>query len=93
MPDRTSILDPERRILPTPPDSFWKYLAIGALGMIGGMFSGQYTPNRNIVTVDQLQQSTRTTDRKLDQIDTKLGNLEEQLNYLKGEAEAQRRTK
>ena len=36
-------------------NGIWRYIAIATLGICGGLLTGQYTPNRSLVTKDDLQ--------------------------------------
>ena len=42
------------------PKAFW-----GALALIVGLVMGQYSPNRNIVTTDQLDKSTQVLQTQI----------------------------
>lgn len=65
----------------------WKYLAIGAISLCGGMYEGQMEPNRNVVTQDQIAKF----DDHMASIDESLRDIREKFNYLKGEVEQQDR--
>lgn len=44
------------------PDAMWKYAAIGFASLCLGIIEGQFVPNRNIVTQDQLMALTVKID-------------------------------
>jgi hypothetical protein len=57
------------------------------LGAIGGLLTGSIVPNRNVVTVDQLEkilapinQTMRDQNRQLKDIDEKVSNLTGQID-------------
>lgn len=68
----------------------WKWIAICALGVIGGMLEGQFNPNRNVVTVDQLNSATGATASQIADINKKLDDVKTTVDYLKGRAEGSR---
>ena len=65
----------------------WQWIAIAALGIIGGMLEGQFQPNRNVVTVDQLNTATNATAGQIADINKKLDDVKTTVDYLKGRAE------
>lgn len=71
----------------TAPADVWKWIAIAALGVIGGMLEGQFIPNRNIVTTDQLAASEQATHAEIADINTKLDEVKQTVDYLKGRAD------
>lgn len=68
----------------------WKWIAICALGIIGGLLEGQFNPNRNVVTVDQLNSATSVTASQIADINKKLDDVKTTVDYLKGRAEGSR---
>lgn len=63
-------------------NNFWKYAAIVCFSALCGLLTGEYLPNRNIATKDDLAQFSRAqalTDQKIDllalQQSTLLGEL------------------
>ena len=44
------------------PDAMWKYAAIAFASLCLGIIEGQFVPNRNIVTQDQLMALTVKID-------------------------------
>jgi hypothetical protein len=67
----------------------WK-IAILAIGIIIGMLEGQFQPNRNIVTVDQLNSANAATAVQIEDINKKLDDVKTSVDYLKGRAEGSR---
>lgn len=78
---------------PETREEIWKYIAISALGIIGGMLTNQISPNRNIVTADQLESAAKSVQIKLDSLDTRMADLQDQVSYVKGQIEAEKRTR
>ena len=72
-----------------PWDDVWKWIAIGMTGAFFGLLLGQYTPNRNIVTTDQLNQHIATETQSFGSINEKLDTITDYVNQQKG-AEAAR---
>jgi len=66
----------------------WKWIAIAALGALAAMLEGQFQPNRNVVTVDQLNTATTATTAQISDINKKLDDVKTTVDYLKGRAEA-----
>lgn len=70
------------------PDAMWKYAAVGFATLCLGIIEGQFVPNRNIVTQDQLA----TTNSKIDAIAAAQTAIAAQVNTMIGEfAEWQKR--
>lgn len=75
-------------IITTKPSGVWQWIAICAMGIILGMLEGQFQPNRNVVTEDQLNASQATTTAQIADINKKLDDVKTSVDYLKGRAEA-----
>jgi len=72
----------------------WKWIAIAALGIIGGMLEGQFQPNRNIITKEDLspiQASLITTQDRVAELSTEIAGLKGQLAEERSFRESQER--
>lgn len=67
----------------------WKWVAIGMTGMFFGLLTGQFIPNRNIVTVDQLKVYTDAENAAFSNVNTKLDTITKYIDEQQG-AEALR---
>lgn len=68
----------------------WQWIAIAAVGIILGMLEGQFQPNRNVVTIDQLNSATNSTAGQIADLNKKLDDVKTTVDYLKGRAEGSR---
>lgn len=66
-------------------NEIWKYVAISALSLCAGLLTGQYMPNRNLVTKDDLQPLMEHQQ----QTDTQLLTVQKTLAEIKGKLEAE----
>lgn len=67
-------------------DNAWRYVAIAVIGILGGLVTGQFVPNRNIVTADQLAPLTAAITADTAQIQSLTGQVSE----MRGELQAQK---
>lgn len=66
----------------------WKWISMVLIGLVIGMLEGQFQPNRNVVTTDQLNSATAVTAAQIKDINSKLDDVKTSVDYLKGRAEA-----
>ena len=80
-------LERRRRDFDRPrSDGVWKWLVGLLLGALLGVLTGQYTPNRNIATVDQI----KDTNVKIDTLTTEVSGLKDEVADLRGQLRAQK---
>lgn len=70
-------------------ESVWRYIAIGSFGIIAGLLTGQYNPNRNLVTVDQMNSALAPMQATQSNELTKIDELNNTVSDLKGQLKAQ----
>ena len=81
---------PENIAAPRGFVDVWKYTTAIAVSLLIGLLSGQFIPNRNIVTTDQLNVSTKILyDGQISQQE-QITALTATVNELTGELRAQR---
>lgn len=68
----------------------WKYIAIVSVSLIIGMFTGEYNPNRNIVTNDSMDVKLAPLEATLSYQTTRIDNLNDTVNDLEGQLKAQK---
>ena len=66
-------------------DSVWKWIAMSAVGALAGLLLGQFTPNRNIVTMDQLNAHIKDESQELRDINRKLDGVTDFISEQRGE--------
>jgi cell division protein FtsL len=66
--------------------SFWRYVAVGALSCIVGIFGGSYNPNRNLATRDDIS----TMDAKISAQSEKIDSMEKEIYLMRGQLQAQK---
>jgi ABC-type transporter Mla subunit MlaD len=72
----------------TASDYIWRYVATAALAALGGVLTGQFIPNRNIATTQELNDSIRTLQTSVDEQNREIGDLKTSVAQLTGELKA-----
>lgn len=70
--------------------SVWKYIAICSLSAMGGLLTGQFNPNHNVVTNDQMDEKLRPLQAALQAQAMDTQSLRDSFNDLKGQLKAQK---
>lgn len=70
-------------------ESVWRYIAICSFGIIAGLLTGQYNPNRNLVTVDQMNLALAPMQAAQSNELAKIDELNNTVSDLKGQLKAQ----
>ena len=70
-------------------ESVWRYIAICSLCIIAGLLTGQYNPNRNLVTVDQMNSALAPMQATQSNELAKIDELNNTVSDLKGQLKAQ----
>lgn len=70
-------------------DSIWKYTTAVAVSLLIGLLVGQYNPNRNVVTTDQLNAATLRLENGQSAQATQIGALTTQVAVLTTELKLQ----
>jgi hypothetical protein len=71
------------------PDDVWKYLTAVGFSLLIGVIGGQFIPNRNIVTTDQLNAATLVLQQSQLSTNSKVDELAKQVATMNGELAAQ----
>ena len=64
----------------------WKYIAIVSVSVLGGLLTGQFIPNRNLVTREDIAPIQVQITNQTQTIE----DLRDQVNELKGELKARK---
>jgi TolA-binding protein len=72
-------------------DEIWRYLAMCAVTACASLILGQFLPNRNIVTTDQLNAATARLQDGQNSQAQQIANLSQQVATLTGELQMQNR--
>jgi TolA-binding protein len=70
-------------------DAAWKYVAIASLSVCLGIIEGQFTPNRNLVTQDQLSKVEQSLSGKVDELNSQIYSMAQDIAVIKGELQQQ----
>lgn len=76
--------------MPTP---IWKYAAISAISLLIGMVTGEYNPNRNIVTADQMSAQYNMILQTLGDMKTEQSDLKNMVYDMRGQLRGEREFK
>jgi hypothetical protein len=68
----------------------WKYIALCAISLTVGLITGQYNPNRSIVTSDSMDAKLAPLQLALTYQTTRIDNLNDTVNDLEGQLRAQK---
>ncbi len=68
----------------------WKYIAICALSALGGLITGQFMPNRNVVTNDQMDAKLVPLIAAQSAQYLEIESMRDSVNDLKGQLRAQK---
>ncbi len=68
----------------------WKYIAICSLSALGGLITGQFMPNRSVVTSDQLDAKFAPFLASQSTESLEIESLRDSVNDLKGQLRAQK---
>jgi hypothetical protein len=86
-------IEPEGQTTNTKKDDFYKTGFWAAVAFIVALMVGQYSPNRNIVTVDQLNNSTKSFDAQTKEMNLKLDKISNDVATMKGQLEEMHKIK
>lgn len=70
-------------------NNIWKYIAISAVSALGGLLTGQFIPNRSIVTTTELSANFSPVNQQLAAQSLQISDLKDAVAELKGEIHAQ----
>ncbi len=68
----------------------WKYIALTALGAVGGLLTGTFNPNRNVVTNDQMDAKLVPLIAAQSAQYLEIESMRDSVNDLKGQLRAQK---
>jgi hypothetical protein len=77
-----------RRLIPDRDRDVWKYTTAVAMSLLIGVLAGQFIPNRNIVTTDQLNATIEPLKEQIRVSNEQTADMKDQLAKLTGELKA-----